>query len=476
VNYRYDAIVVGSGPNGLAAAITLAKAGLSVLVLEANETPGGGVKTEALTLPGFAHDVCSSIHPLAVASPFFRTLDLDVQWIFPEIDLAHPLGGDGAAWLNRSITSSAESLGKDAQSYRRLMEPLVAVWKPLIQEILQPMVHFPRHPWMLSKFGMLGLRSAGGLARSRFQGEAGRALFAGLAGHSFLQLQDSASAAIGLVLGILAHGVGWPMPRGGSGKITAGLISVLRASGGQIETGQRVLNVDQLSPARAVLFDVTPRQLLAIAGHRLPPGYAAALAKFRYGPGVFKVDYALNSPIPWSAAACRKAGTIHLGGTLEEIQLAEHQAATGTIPERPFVLVAQHSLLDHTRAPAGKHTAWAYCHVPHASTIDMTNRIEAQIERFAPGFRDCVLARAGENCRQLEEKNSNLVGGDINGGLANLRQLVARPILSPVPYRTPVKGWYLCSASTPPGGGVHGMCGYNAARDALKSVFGIAAG
>jgi len=471
-NKSYDAVVIGSGPNGLAAAITLAREGLSVLVLEASETPGGGVKSAALTLPGFVHDVCSSIHPLVPASPFFRSLNLDVEWIHPKYALAHPLDGRRAAWLDRSVARTAENLGQDASTYRRLMEPLANEWEPLMDDVLGPILHVPKHPWPLLKFGMLAWRSASGLGRHFFKTDAARSLFAGLAAHSFLPLQEMPSAAIGLVLGILGHGVGWPMPRGGSGKITEAMISVLRAFGGQIETGHRITDMDQLPPARAVLFDVTPKQLFAIAGNSLPARYRDSLARFRYGPGVFKVDYALNSPIPWAAEACRGAGTVHVGGTLEAIQWAEHQVSRGQIPGRPFVLLAQHSLFDTTRAPAGKHTAWAYCHVPHGSVVDMTDRIERQMERFAPGFRDCILAKTTQNCRMLEDRNPNLVGGDINGGLANLRQLVARPILSLCPYRIPVKGWYICSASTPPGGGVHGMCGYHAAKDALKSIFG----
>jgi phytoene dehydrogenase-like protein len=461
----YDAIVVGSGPNGLAAAITLAREGLSVLVLEANDTPGGGARTEALTLPGFLHDTCSSIFPMAVASPFFRSLNLDVDWIQPEIAVAHPLEKDRAAWLTRSLDSSPEP------AYRRLMEPLVANWEPLTAEILQPMLHFPKHPIMLSQLGLPALRSAESLARSVFKSEETQALFAGLAAHSFLRLDETASAAIGLVLAMTVHAVGWPMPRGGAGQITNALVSTLEKLGGKIETGRRVHNLDELPPTRAILCDVSPRQLLALAGNRLPDRYAAVLTRFHPGPGVFKIDYALNAPIPWSAPACRKAGTVHVGGSFDEIHLSEAEVAAGKTPEHPFVLVAQHSSFDNTRASAGKHTAWAYCHVPNGSDADMTTHIEAQIERFAPGFRDCILARTAQNCRALEQKNANLIGGDISGGLNNLWQMIARPILSPHSYRTPVKGLYLCSASTPPGGGVHGMCGFNAAKDALREVF-----
>jgi len=443
-----------------------------VLVLEASATAGGGLKTEALTLPGFTHDICSSIHPLAVASPFFRFLQLDIDWLYPDFDVAHPLDGGRAGWLKRSVADSAENLGTDAAAYRRLMEPLAGQWEQLLADILCPLPHFPQNPWLLMKFGTLACRSAAGLARSKFKSETARALFAGLAAHSFLSLRASPSAAVGLLLGLLAHGVGWPMPRGGSVRIAEAMTSALLKSGGEMETGHRVNNIDQLPPARAILLDVSPRQLLAIAGHRFPPRYRAALARYRYGPGVFKIDYALSQPIPWAAAACRRAGTVHVGGTLEEIALSESQAASGVVSERPFILVVQNSLFDSTRAPAGKHTAWAYCHVPNGSVVDMTGRIENQIERFAPGFRDCVLMRATQNCRQMEERNPNLIGGDINGGLADFRQMLARPVFSLTPYRTPARGIYLCSASTPPSGGVHGMCGFNAAKAALKHSFG----
>lgn len=467
----YDAIVVGSGPNGLAAAITLARAGLSVLVLEAAAVPGGGLKTEPLTLPGFSHDVCSSIHPLAVASPFFRSLNLGIEWIHPKFPLSHPLDHGRAGWLQGPQQERADDPGEDTAAYRRLLEPFVKHYELLLDEVLQPMLHRPKHLLLMAGFGALALRSAEGLAHHYFRTDTGQALFAGLAAHSFLPLDKTASAAMGLVLGILARAAGWPMPRGGSGKIAEAMAGALLELGGEIETGHRVASLAELPPARAVLLDVSPQQLLQIAGPRLPARYCAALKKFRPGPGVFKIDYALNAPIPWAAEACRGAGTVHIGGTLGEIALAERQVVKGEIPERPFVLLAQHSLFDSTRAPAGKHTAWAYCHVPNGSAVDMTDRIETQIERFAPGFRDCILARSTLNCRALEDKNPNLHGGDIGGGLASLGQLLARPVLSPVPYRTPARGIYLCSASTPPGGGVHGMCGYHAARAALKSVF-----
>lgn len=442
-----------------------------MLIVEANQQPGGGMRSAELTLPGFVHDLCSSIHPLAVGSPFFKSLKLDVEWIHPEIAFAHPLD-DGAAGLVQSVPLTADKLGVDGVSYRGLMEPFAVKCDALIDEVLQPMLHIPKHPILMAKFGMIGLRSASSVAHGHFRTDAARALFGGVAAHSFLPLDEKASAAMGLVLAILGHGVGWPMPRGGTGKITEALLAAFAKWGGKMETGRRINNIDELPPARTVFFDVTPRQLLAIAGHRFSSRYVAALKKFRYGPGIFKVDYALSAPIPWKSPECRRAGTVHVCGTLEEIERAEREVAGNQTPEKPFVLLAQHSLFDNTRAPAGKHTAWAYCHVPNGSTMDMAPRIEAQIERFAPGFRDCILARATHNCRAVEEKNANLIGGDINGGRANLGQLVARPVLSPFPYRTSAKEIYICSSSTPPGGGVHGMCGFNAAKDALKMIFG----
>jgi phytoene dehydrogenase-like protein len=468
-----DAIVVGSGPNGLAAAITLARAGLSVFVLEANATIGGGARSAELTLPGFIHDTCSSIHPLALMSPFFRQLPLEqfgLEWIQPPIPIAHPLAAS-AAVLKPSVESTAEHLGPDGASYQKLMLTLVTHWKELADDILQPPLHWPQHPFAVARFGLRSLRPASTLARQRFKTEAAQALFAGLASHSFLRLNQLPSSAFGLLLGMSAHAVGWPMPRGGAQKITGALAAYLKSLGGTIETNHRVKDLDSLPPARAVLLDITPRQFLKIAGDRLPARYRDALQRYRYGPAAFKVDYALAAPIPWRSAECAQAGTVHLGGTLSEIETAEQMVAHGQIPERPFVLLAQHSLFDLSRAPTGKHSAWAYCHVPHACTADVAEKLEAQIERFAPGFREIVLARHVTTPQMLEAGNANLVGGDINGGLASLRQQIARPVLSPNPYRTPLKGVYLCSASTPPGGGVHGMCGYHAARLALRRDF-----
>ena len=469
----HDAIVVGSGPNGLAAAIGLARAGRSVLVLEGADTVGGGMRTEALTLPGFAHDTCSAIHPLGVASPFFRSVPLEehgVEWIHPPAPLAHPLDDGTAVVLERSVDETAAGLdGRDGAAWRRLLGPLVASADELVEGLLAPPLP-PRHPLLLARFGRKAIRSASSLARSAFSGERARALFAGNAAHAMLPLEATASASFGLVLAMLGHAVGWPLPRGGSKTVAEALASYLRTLGGEIETGHLVRSLDELASARLVLLDVTPRQLLALTGDRLPSRYRQALQRYRYGPGVFKVDYALSGPVPWRAPECARAATVHLGGTLDEIAAAEGEVGRGRHPERPYVLVAQQSLFDPTRAPAGCHTLWAYTHVPNGSSEDVTGRIEAQLERFAPGFRDLVLERSVLGPAALEARNPNYVGGDINGGSAELRQLLARPVARPVPYRTPLDGVYLCSASTPPGGGVHGMCGANAARAALRPV------
>lgn len=448
-----------------------------MLVLEANATIGGGARSAELTLPGFIHDVCSAIHPLGAGSPFFHSLPLErfgLDWIQPEIALAHPLDGGGAASLYRDIDETAAGLQDKA--YGRLMRPLVREWENFTEEFLQPMLHLPRHPFLLAGFGAAAVCPARLLAKLLFKREESRALFAGMAAHSFLPLEALASGAFALVLGLAGHAVGWPLPRGGSQAIANALAGYLRELGGKIETGRRVDDLAELPKARVVLFDVTSWQFLRMAGDRLPPRYRRRLARFRHAPGVFKIDYALSAPIPWAADACRRAGTVHLGGTLDEIAAGERQVTQGRHPERPFVLVAQQSLFDSSRAPSGQHTLWAYCHVPHGSRVDMSERIEQQVERFAPGFRDCILARSCRATADLEMGNANLVGGDINGGAANLRQLIARPILSPTPYRTPLKGVYLCSSSTPPGGGVHGMCGYHAARTALRDGFGVRLG
>ena len=466
----YDAIVVGSGPNGLAAAITVARAGRSVLVVEAGDTVGGGARSAELTLPGFVHDVCSAIYPLGIGSPFFATLPLEehgLEWTHPPAPLAHPFDDGTAAVLDRSVDVTAYGLDRDTAAYYNLMAPLVADWDKLAVELLGPL-RPPRHPLALARFGMSAIRSAYGLAKGRFEGERARGLFGGLGAHSMLPLERRLTAAFGLVLGMAGHAVGWPLVRGGSHKVSEALVSYLRSLGGEIVTGTRVDSVDELPSARAVLCDVTPRQMLRIAGHRLPARYRRKLEGYRYGVGAFKVDWALDGPIPWETAECARAGTVHLGGTLDEIAAAERAVWRGEHPERPFVLLAQQSLFDPTRAPEGKHTAWAYCHVPNGSTFDMADRIEGQIERFAPGFRDLVLERSVMSPAGLEKHNPNYVGGDINGGVQDFRQLFTRPTLRIVPYATPARGIYICSASTPPGGGVHGMCGYFAARAALR--------
>jgi phytoene dehydrogenase-like protein len=471
--YEYDAVVVGSGPNGLAAAITLAQAGFSVLVYEAKSTVGGGTRSAELTLPGFVHDICSAIHPLGVGSPFFRSLPLSqygLEWIHPSVPLAHPFDDGRAAVLDRSIDKTCDTLEQDGNAYRDLMEPLVSDWDKLADGLLGPL-RLPSHPIAMARFGLSAIRSANGLARRLFKGKRARGLFAGLAAHSIMPLDHMITAAIGLVLGILGHAVGWPMPRGGSQKIADALSGYLRSLGGEIITDTLIESIDQLPTARVVLLDVTPRQLLRMAGHRLPAGYRRRLEGYRYGPGVFKVDLALTGPIPWKAKECTGAGTVHLGGTIDEIAHSERMMWEGRHPERPYVLVAQHSLFDPSRAPEGKHTVWAYCHVPNGSTFDMTERVEAQIERFATGFRDLILARSTMSPIEFEEYNPNYIGGDINGGIQDLWQLFTRPVARMVPYSTPIKGLYICSSSTPPGGGVHGMCGYHAARAALREVF-----
>jgi phytoene dehydrogenase-like protein len=471
---KYDAVVVGSGPNGLAAAITLARAGYTVLVLEANSTIGGGARSAELTLPGFVHDVCSAVHPLAAGSPFFKSLPLErfgLHWIQPEIPLAHPFDDGTAACLYRDVDFTADSLGQDKRNYCKLMKPLVRDWEKLSAEFLQPMLHLPRHPIALAKFGMRVLCPTTLLANLFFKGNPARALFAGVAAHSFLPLESPLSSAFGFVLGSAGHAVGWPIPSRGSQTISNALAAYLQELGGEIETNCKIDNLEQLAEARAVLFDTSVWNFVRIAGNQLPDPYRRRLKKFRHAPGIFKIDYALSAAIPWRSDKCRRAGTIHLGGTLEEIAAAERDISRGKLPERPFVLVAQQSLFDETRAPHGQHTLWAYAHVPFDCNVDISEKIEAQIERFAPGFRDCILARHKTGTTELEKSNPNLAGGDISGGAANLWQLIARPVFSQTPYRTPLRGVYLCSSSTPPGGGVHGMCGYHSARAALRDIF-----
>jgi phytoene dehydrogenase-like protein len=466
-----DAIVIGSGPNGLAAAIEIARAGRKVLVLEAEPTIGGGVRSAELTLPGFVHDVCSAIHSLAIASPFFRTLPLDahgLRWIMPPLMLAHPLDDGTAATIAKSVDETAAQMGADGAAYRRLFGGIVDAWPKLETAILGPALRIPSHPFALARFGLSAIQPAAQLARRRFSTPGARALFAGIAAHGMLPLDQRPTAAFGLVLGASAHVAGWVFPRGGAQSLTDALASYFRSLGGEIVTGQRVTSVDDLPPARAVLCDLSPRPLLKIAGHKFPDWYRQKLEQYRYGCGVFKVDWALETPIPWRAKACAQAGTVHVGGTLEEIERGEQEAWGSRAPDRPFVLVTQLSRFDTTRAPADRQTVWGYCHVPHGSTEDMLPRIEAQIERFAPGFRERVLARSVMRPADIERHNANLVGGDIGAGVSDIPQLFLRP--TRLMYSTPVRGLYICSASTPPGVGVHGMCGYFAARRALDEV------
>ncbi len=464
---RFDTFVVGSGPNGLAAAIESARRGRRVCVLEATKEAGGGARTGELTLPGFRHDLCSAVHPLAQASPFFRTLTLeryDLQWIEPEIAVAHPLQ-NGVVYAVRSLDETCRILETDGATYRRLMEPFVSRHDALIPDLLAPL-HWPRLPWSLLRFGRYGVQSAVGMVGGLFSMTRTGALFAGLAAHSCLSLREPISAAFGIVLGLLVHVNGWPIPRGGAGRISGALCTCLEELGGVILTDCPVVSLARL-PRGRVLLDLTPRQAIRVGGDRFSPRYRRRLARYRYGPGVFKMDWALSEPIPWSQKPCRRAGTVHLGGTAPEIVDAEDMVTRGGHPERPFVILSQPTLFDPSRAPEGKHIAWAYTHVPNGSSRDMSSVIEAQIERFAPGFRDCILARHTTSCRDLEQRNANCVGGDINGGRQDYAQLFSRPILSTSPYRTSDDEIFLCSAATPPGGGVHGMCGYHAVQSGL---------
>ena len=447
----------------------MAQAGWQVTVHEAEETIGGGVRSAELTVPGFVHDVCSAIHPLARGSPFFRDLELPVDWIEPPAAAAHPLDDGTAVVTERSLVETAEALGPDRTAYTRLLRPVVARWPDFEPVVLGPLPPSPRR--MLSAFSLpvarAGLSSARSLAERSFATEQARALFAGHAAHSMLRLEARPSGGIGLFLLATAHVHGWGFPRGGSQRLADALAERLRELGGEIHTDSPI---DELPKADAVLADIVPRQLIRIAGDRLPARYTRALRRYRHGPGAFKLDWALDGPIPWRAEGCRRAATVHLGGTMEEIARAEREPWLGRHAERPFVLLTQTSLFDDSRAPKGKHTAWAYCHVPNGSTEDMTDRVEAQIERFAPGFRALILAKAATGPADFERRNRNIVGGDINGGAMDLSQLLFRPVRKLVPYRTPVRGLYICSSSTPPGGGVHGMCGYSAARVALKDL------
>jgi phytoene dehydrogenase-like protein len=465
-----DAVVVGSGPNGLAAALTLARAGLAVHVYEGANTPGGGCRTEELTLPGFAHDVCSTVHPLLAASPFFTEKPLaGLSLKTPEIAFAHPLDGGHAVAVSGSIEQTATTLGADARAYRRLFAQLVKDTDAIVPSLLAPLLSPPAHPLAMARFGLLGLWPTTVLAR-RFKTDQGRALLAGLGAHSMRPLGAPGTGAFALLLGVLAHAVGWPLVQGGSSRIAGAMIAELESLGGQVRSGHWIADLQELPRAQSTLLDVAPHNLLELTGSRLPERYDKAMRRFKYGPGIFKMDWALDGAVPWQADICRSAPTLHIGGTFEEIARSEADVAAGRHSEHPFCIAVQPCVADPTRAPTGKHTFYAYCHVPSGSERDMSERIEAQIERFAPGFRDLILARHSVNAVETERHNPNYVGGDINSGAATLRQTVFRPTPSLHPYRTPIPGVYLCSSSTPPGGGVHGMCGQGAARAALGEL------
>jgi phytoene dehydrogenase-like protein len=467
-----DAVVVGSGPNGLAAAIVLAQAGVKTLLREAAPTLGGGLRSAELTLPGFTHDVCSAVHPLAISSPFFRGLPLaahGLEWVQPPAALAHPLDDGTAALLERSIDATAAGLGDGGADWRRLHAPFVAAWAELAGDVLAPPIRLPDHPFLMARFGLQAVRPATSVARG-LRGDAARALFAGCAAHSFLALEAWGTAAFGIMLSVAGHAVGWPVAKGGSQRMADALIAHFRSLGGEVQTDAPVEHLDELGAARIVMLDLGPRQVVRLAGDRLPAGYRQTLERYRYGAAAFKLDWALDGPVPWTAPGCLRAATVHLGGTLEEIAASEAAHERGEVHDRPFVLFVQPTLFDPTRAPEGRHTAWAYCHVPLASTLDVTDRIERQVERFAPGFRERILARSVLTPADLERRNANLIGGEINGGRMDLPQIFARPIARRMPYRTPVRGVYICSASTPPGGGVHGMGGYFAATAALADL------
>jgi phytoene dehydrogenase-like protein len=466
----YDAVIVGSGPNGLASAITLAKAGRSMLVLEAKDRIGGGCRSSELTLPGFIHDDCSAIHPLAVSSPFFRSLPLaeyGLSWIYPPAAVAHPLDDGTAVLVERSFQATGETLGPDKVRYCRLIDPLAANWEKIIYQVLGPL-RIPRYPIAFARFGQNAVLPAFSFARKAFQGERARAVFAGMSAHSMMPLEWPLTAGFGLLMSMLCHTVGWPMARGGSQKISDTLAGYLGSLGGEIITNHPVVDIYDLPVSKSVLLDITPRRILQITGSHFPSGYRRALERYRYGPGVYKIDLALDGPIPWKSTNCGRAATVHLGGTLEEIAAAERSVWNGEHAEYPFVILVQQSLFDPSRAPQGKHTGWAYCHVPNGSTQDVSEQILSQIERFAPGFRNRILEISKRSALEMQTYNPNYVGGDINGGVQDLYQFYTRPVPRLVPYTTPANNIYICSSSTPPGGGVHGMCGYYAAQAVLR--------
>ncbi len=469
----YDAIIVGSGPNGLAAAITLQQAGLSVLVIEGKDTIGGGLRSAELTLPGYIHDVCSAIHPLAVGSPFFKKMPLKeygVEFIYPPIPAAHPFDDGQVGLLHESLDKTAQLLDTDEKSYYTLLEPLVRDWEKLAPALLGPL-RIPAHPFKMARFGLKALMPSTTLANRLFNTKRARGLWAGMVAHSMQPLDNVATSAMGMVLMAMGHVKGWPLTKGGSQAIANAMAAYFETLGGKIETGLYITSLNQLPSAHALLFDVTPGQLLQIAGHKFSDFYRWQLGRFRYGMGVFKIDWALDGPVPFKSTECMQAGTVHLGNTFEEIAASEKMSWQGKHPEKPFVLLTQQSMFDSSRAPAGKHTIWGYCHTPHGSEKDMTEAIEKQVERFAPGFRDRILHKRTMNSVQMEAYNPNYIGGDINGGVIDIRQLFTRPVLRRSPYKTSAKGIYICSSSTPPGGGVHGMCGYHAAQRALKDIF-----
>ncbi len=468
----YDAVVIGGGPNGLAAAITLSDAFNAVLLMEGRDTIGGGLRSSELTLPGFVHDVCAAVLPLAISSSFFGRLDLascGLEWIQPEIPLAHPFEDGSALFLHRSLETTRDALGVDGKAYRHLLTPFVENHEKLLADILKPL-HIPQHPLFMARFAMSAMNSARGLAETTFHNDKTRALFAGLAAHAMIPLEKPLTAAFGMVLAVLAHAVGWPIVKGGSQKLVDVLSACFKNKGGEIQTGRFISSFDHLPKATYYVFDVTPRQLLNVAGLGLSNNYRGKLGRFRYGPGVHKVDWALKEPVPWKADICRKAGVVHLGNSFEEISASLRQVNRGEISASPFVVLAQQSLFDPTRAPAGRHTAWAYCHVPQGSSEDVTRCIEDKIERYAPGFKEVILAKSAMTAKAMEVYNPNYVGGDINGGVQDFLQLYTRPVISLTPYRTSARNIFICSSSTPPGGGVHGLCGYYGAKDLLKTV------
>ncbi len=467
---NYDAVIIGSGPNGVAAGIVLAQKGMSVVILEAQPTAGGGCRSGALTLPGYVHDICSSIHPLGIGSPFFRTLPLGkhgLKWVQPLAPFAQPFDGGRAVVVERDVIDTAHSLGPDGPAYIRLMSSLRPNWNQVCDALLNP-TKLLFHPFAMSKFGLRALKSAEAFANSTFRTPLGKGLLAGIAAHSGLPLDTPTSAAIALTLGISAHAVGWPMPAGGAQKLMYALFSFFYELGGEVVTSARVNSLKELPTSKLVLCDITPRQMLEIAGDELPDAYKRRLKQYKYGTATFKMDFAMDGPIPWQAKEISRAGTVHIGNTLEEISASEKAIARGSTTDKPYVLLAQHTLFDPSRAPEGKHTVWAYCHVPNGSAVDMSGAIENQIERFAPGFKNLILARSITSPKQLQEHNANYIGGDINGGSLLPAQLFMRPTARLIPYATPVKGLYFCSSSTPPGPGVHGMCGYYAAQIALR--------